>query len=75
MSDNCITQIRRNARPGLPDDQSEPGVYVARWTDEDTGPHVVRIQAGSARAARASLEPYITSNDLVVHGPMRRAQV
>lgn len=71
MSDNSITRIKRYPRPGLPDNQSEPGVYVARWTDEDTGVHTVRIQADSASAARQALEPFISSNDLVVHGPMR----
>lgn len=71
MSDNSVTRIRRNPRPGLPDNTSVPGVYVARWTDEDTGVHKVVMIAESDRAMRAMLEPFVSSNDLVVHGPIR----
>lgn len=71
MSENSVTRIRRALRPGLPDDTSVPGVYVARWTDEDTGVHTVTMVAESDRAMRALLEPFVSSNDLVVHGPVR----
>lgn len=52
------TPIRR-ARPGRPDGTSEVGVYVVRWTDEDTGPHTAQVSATSAQVVRDQLEPLV----------------
>lgn len=60
------TPIRRSPRPGRPDGTSQPGVYVARWTDEDSGPHTVTIPAASEQAVRDQLEPLVASNSLTI---------
>lgn len=57
----------RARRTGRTDGTSEPGRYVARWTDEDTGPHEARMTATSEQAVRDVLDPYVRSNDLTVH--------
>lgn len=61
------TPIRRSPRPGRPDGTSEQGRYVARWVDEDTGPHEVCLSAGSEQEIRDVLEPLIGSNSLIIH--------
>lgn len=60
------TPIRRAPRPGRSDGTSEQGRYVARWTDEDTGPHEVVLSAGSEQEARDALDPYVGSNSLTI---------
>lgn len=51
--------IPRRPRQGRPDGSSEQGRYVARWTDEDTGPHVVQVAGASEQAIRDQLEPLV----------------
>lgn len=61
-----ITPIRRAPRPGRPDGMSTLGEYVARWTDEDTGPHTAHVRAGSEQDVRDQLDPLIGSNTLII---------
>jgi hypothetical protein len=61
-----VTLIRRTPRQGRPDGASEIARYVARWTDENTGRHTVELLATSEQDVRDQLEPYISSNDMVI---------
>jgi hypothetical protein len=56
----------RAPRLGRPDGTSEQGVYVARWVDEDTGPHTATVQALSEQAVRDQLEVLVASNTLTI---------
>lgn len=68
MAPSVVAMVRppRMPRQGRPDGSSEPGTYVGRWVDEDTGPHMAQVQAASEQDARDSLDPLVNNNTLIV---------
>lgn len=66
MVEQNLTPLRRSRRIGRPDGSSLRARFVARWTDEDTGPHEALIEADSEQNVRDLLAPYVGSNDLTI---------